>query len=102
MSYKGTFGKGQNMSEEDIRKAQIEQEAIEFSERLTIKNPGMYEIDEMKELIERHDQAKEMTDKAIREDFASMPPALQEKMREMLKASDVSNDVWRDILGEDF
>ena len=102
MAYKRTLGKWQNMSEEDIRKTQIEQEAIEFSERLAIENPGMYEIDEMKELIERHDKAKETTDKAIREDFASMPLALQEKMREMLKASDISNEVWRDIFGEDF
>lgn len=90
------------MSEEDMRKAQIEQEAVEFSERLAIENPGMYEIDEMKELIERHDKVIEITDKAIRENFVSMSPVMQEKMREMLKASDVTNEVWRDVFGEDF
>lgn len=102
MTCKRTLGKGHNMSEKDMRTAHIEQEAVEFSERLAIENPGMYEIGEMKDLIERHDRAKETTDKAIREDIASMPPALQEKMKEMLKASDVSNEVWRNIFCEDF
>lgn len=29
------------MSEEDLRKAQIEQEAVEFSEKLAVENPGV-------------------------------------------------------------
>lgn len=97
-----SWSKGKNVSEEDLRRAQIEQEAVEFSERLAIENPGMFEIEEMKELIERHDKVEEITDKAISEDFASMPPAMQEQMKEMLKASDVSEEVWKEIFGEDF
>ena len=31
-----------------------------------------------------------------------MPPAMQEQMKEMLKASDVSVEVWKEIFGEDF
>lgn len=41
------------MSEEDLCRAQIEQEAVEFSEKLAIENPGMYTIEGMREPINR-------------------------------------------------
>lgn len=90
------------MSEEDLRDAQIEQEAVEFSERLAIENPGMYSVEEMADLIDRHIDATASTDKAMREDLASMPPEMQAKMKEMLKSSDVPMEVWKEIFGEDF
>lgn len=90
------------MSEDELRRAQINQEAIEFSERLAIENPGMYSIEEMKELMNRHQDATAVTDKAMRNDLASMPPEMQAKMKEMLKNSDVPMEVWKEIFGEDF
>lgn len=90
------------MSEEKLRRAQIDQEAVEFSERLAIENPGMYSVDEMKDLVERHSEATAATDQAMREDLASMPPELQARMKEMLKSSGVPGEVWKEIFGEDF
>lgn len=90
------------MSDEDLRNAQIEQEAVEFSERLAIENPGMYSVEEMADLVDRHIDATSNTDKAMREDLASMPPEVQAKMKEMLKDSDVPLEVWKEIFGEDF
>lgn len=90
------------MSEEELRKAQIDQEAVEFSEGLAIENPGMYSAEEMKELIERHAEATAATDAAMREDLASMPPEMQVRMKEMLKSSGVPDEVWKEIFGEDF
>lgn len=90
------------MSIEDLRKAQIDQEAVEFSETLSIENPGMYTASEMKDLINRHIDATAATDEAMRADLASMPPEMQVKMKEMLKSSDVPIEVWKEIFGEDF
>lgn len=90
------------MSEDELRRAQIDQEAVEFSERLAIENPGMYSVEEMADLIDRHIDVTAATDKAMREDLASMPPEMQAKMKEMLKSSDVPMEVWKEIFGEDF
>lgn len=90
------------MSDEDLRRAQIDQEAVEFSERLAIENPGMYTASEMKDLINRHVEATAATDEAMRADLASMPLEMQAKMKEMLKNSDVPVEVWKEIFGEDF
>lgn len=90
------------MSEDELRRAQIDQEAIEFSGRLAIENPGMYSVEEMADLIDRRIDATAATDKAMREDLASMPPEMQAKMKEMLKSSDVPMEVWKEIFGEDF
>ena len=90
------------MSEEDLRRAQLEQEAVEFSEKLAIENPGMYTIEEMQDLIERHERTTAQSDKAMREDLASMPPEMQQKMKELLKASAIPEEVWKDIFGSEF
>lgn len=90
------------MGIENLKAAQIDQEAVEFSERLAIENPGMYSADEMRDLVERHVEATSATDKAMREDFESMPPDMQAKMKEMLKSSGVPGEVWKEIFGEDF
>ena len=90
------------MGNEDLRNAQIEQEAVEFSERLAIENPGMYSVEEMADLVDRHIDVSSATDKAMREDLASMPPEIQARMKEMLKNSDVPMEVWKEIFGEDF
>ena len=89
------------MSYEKLKKAQIDQEAIEFSERLAIENPGMYSAD-VKSLLQRHSDATATTDQAMREDLASMPPEMQARMKGMLKNSGVSDEVWKEIFGEDF
>lgn len=90
------------MSIENLKAAQIDQEAVEFSEHLAIENPGMYSAEEMRDLIDRHVEATSATDKAMREDLESMPPEMQAKMKEMLKNSDVPIEVWKEIFGEDF
>ena len=90
------------MSIDNLKKAQEDKEAVEFSERLAIENPGMYSIDEMIELIDRHIDATAAADKAMRDDLASMPPEKQEKMKKMLKSNDVPMEVWKEIFGEDF
>ena len=90
------------MSYEDLKKAQIDQEAVEFSERLAIENPGMYSADEMRELIDRHVDTTSATDKAMREDLESMPSEMQAKMKKLLKDSNVPMEVWKEIFGEDF
>lgn len=90
------------MSYEELKKAQIDQEAVEFSEQLAIENPGMYSPEEMRDLIDRHFEATASTDNAMREDLESMPPEIQAKMKEMLKSSDVPLEVWKEIFGEDF
>ena len=97
----GIREQGEKMSEEELRKAQIDQEAVEFSERLAIENPGMYSVEEMRELIERHAEATAATDAAMREDLASMPPEAQAKMKEMLRAR-LPEDLLKEIFGEDF
>lgn len=78
-----------NMGYEELKKAQIDQEAVEFSERLAIENPGMYSPEEMRDLVERHIEATALTDKTMREDLESMPPEMQAKIKEMPKSSDV-------------
>ena len=90
------------MGYEELKRAQIDQEAVEFSEGLAIENPGMYTAEEMADLVVRHIDATSATDKAMREDLASMPPEMQAKMKEMLKKSDVPIEVWKEIFGEDF
>ena len=90
------------MSYEEPKKAQIDQEAVEFSEQLAIENPGMYSPEEMRDLIDRHFEATASTDNAMREDLEAMPPEMQAKMKEMLKSSDVPMEVWKEIFGEDF
>lgn len=89
------------LDEEEFRKAQIDMAAVEFSEKMAIENPGMYNTDEMRELVERHEVSKEEADRIMREDFASMPPEMQKAMKEMLKNTSVSEEVWKEIFGED-
>ena len=81
------------MSEEELREAQIDHEAVRFSMGMALENPDDYSIDEMRELIDRHDVSQDAIDKAIREDFASKTPEMQEAMKKMLKASDVSGEI---------
>ena len=90
------------MNIKDLKKAKIDQEAVEFSETLAIENPGMYTASEMKGLINRRIDAAAATDEAMRADLASMPLEKQAKMKEMLKSSDVPIEVWKEIFGEGF
>ena len=85
-----------------MREAQIGHEAVRFSMGIALENPDDYSIDGMRELVERHDVSQGAIDKTMREDFASMPPEMQEAMKKMLKASGVSGEVWKEIFGEDF
>lgn len=90
------------MNEEKLREAQIDHEAVRFSMGMALDNPGDYSIDEMRELVERHDVSQDAVDNAMRADFASMSPEMQEAMKKMLKASDVPGEIWKEIFGEDF
>lgn len=84
------------MSEQRVRDAYIEQQAIELSMGLAIEARGAYSVDEMREFIDRHGEATSALDDAIREDFRSMPPGAQRRMREMLAAA---GDDDRQVLG---
>lgn len=88
--------------EEELRRAQVDLSAVEFSEQLATENPGMYNVKEMRELIERHEVSREAADRAMREDLASMPPEMRQAMKRMLKESDIPDEIWRGIFGEDF
>lgn len=77
------------MSRDKVTEAYIEQQAVELSMGLAIEDRGAYSVEEMRELMERYEDATEALDEALREDFRSMPPEMQEGMREMLsKAGD--------------
>lgn len=82
------------MSEEGLRKAQIKQEAVEFGEKLAIENPSIYTIEEMQDIIKRYEKTTAESDRAMRENLTSMPPEMQQKMRELLKASETPEEVW--------
>lgn len=90
------------MGEKDLRRAQIEQKAVEFSEKLAIENPGMYTIEEMQDFIERYEKTTAESDRAMREELTSMPPEMQQKMKELLKAGEIPEEVWKDIFGSEF
>lgn len=84
------------MSEQRIRDAYIEQQAVELSMGLAIEDKGAYSVDEMRNLIDRRGDATAALEDALREDFRSMPPRARERMREMLAAVGESG---REVLG---
>ena len=84
-----------------VKRLREEMAAVEFSSGLAIENPGMYTIDELRELIERNDKTAREIDELIRKDFEAMPPEMQKAMREMLSGSDVPNGIWDEILGKE-
>lgn len=49
-----------------------------------MENRGADSLGEMRELMERFDDATSALDDALREDFRSMPRKAQERMRELL------------------
>lgn len=84
-----------------VKRLREEMAAVEFSSGLAIENPGMYTLDELRELIERNDMTAREIDELIRKDFEAMPPEMQKAMREMLSGSDVPNSIWDEILGKE-
>lgn len=84
-----------------VKRLREEMAAVEFSSGLAIENPGMYTLDELRELIERNDKTAREIDELIRKDFEAMPPEMQKAMREMLSGSDVPNSIWDEILGKE-
>lgn len=88
-------------NEEKAKRLQEEITAVEFSSGLAIENPGMYTIEEMQELVERHEETTQEIDDLIRKDFESMPPEMQKAMRKMLRESKVPDNIWDEILGEE-
>lgn len=86
------------MLQENIREAYIEQQAVEFSMRLAIEGWSACSVDEMRELVERYEDATSSLDTVVREDFRLMPPEAQEKMREMLVAAGDGGRKILDIL----
>lgn len=84
--------------QENIREAYIEQQAVEFSMRLAIEGWSACSVDEMRELVERYEDATSSLDTVVREDFRLMPPEAQEKMREMLVAAGDGGRKILDIL----
>lgn len=42
------------------------------------------------------------SDRAMREELTSMPPEMQQKMKELLKAGEIPEEVWKDIFGSEF
>lgn len=89
------------MSEQEIKDAYVDQQAVELSMGMAIEHPGMYSMEEMTELIGRHDEATEALDEALRADFRAMPLEMRQRMLEMLSKAGDGGRQMLDILDTD-
>lgn len=87
------------MSEQEIKDAYVDQQAVELSMGMAIEHPDMYSVEEMAELAGRHDDATEAIDEALRADFRLMPPEMQQRMLEMLSKAGEGGGQMLEILG---
>ena len=66
---------------------------------LALSDPESYSIEEKREIIEGMRESTEKVDRAMREDFESMPPEMQRCMFEMLASSGPgAREFWTDLL----
>lgn len=75
------------LSEEEYRQLLEDHEVAYFRADLALSDPESYSIEEKREIIEGMRESTEKVDRAMREDFESMPPEMQRRMFEMLASS---------------
>ena len=87
------------LSEEDYRQLLEDHEVAYFRADLALSDPESYSIEEKREIIEGMRESTEKVDRAMREDFESMPPEMQRRMFEMLASSGPgAREFWTDLL----
>lgn len=87
------------LSDEEYRQLLEDHEVAYFRADLALSDPESYSIEEKKEIIEGMRESTEKVDRALREDFESMPPEMQRRMFEMLTSSGPeAKEFWTDVL----
>ncbi len=87
------------LSEEEYRQLLEDHEVAYFRADLALSDPESYSIEEKREIIEGMRESTEKVDRAMREDFESMPPEMQRRMFEMLASSGPgAREFWTDLL----
>ena len=87
------------LSEEEYRQLLEDHEVAYFRADLALSDPESYSIEEKRGIIEGMRESTEKVDRAMREDFESMPPEMQRRMFEMLASSGPgAREFWTDLL----
>lgn len=87
------------LSEEEYRQMLEDHEVAYFRADLALSDPESYSIEEKREIIEGMRESTEKVDRAMREDFESMPPEMERRMFEMLASSGPgAREFWTDLL----
>lgn len=87
------------LSEEEYRQLLEDHEVAYFRADLALSDPESYSIEEKREIIEGMRESTEKVDRAMREDFESMPPEMRRRMFEMLASSGPGvREFWTDLL----
>ncbi|WP_208102718.1 hypothetical protein, partial [Gordonibacter urolithinfaciens] len=75
------------LSEEEYRRLREDHEVAYFRADLALSDPEGYSLEEKAEIIEGMRSSTEEVERAMREDFESMPPEMRRRMFEMLASS---------------
>ena len=75
------------LSEEEYRRLREDHEVAYFRADLALSDPEGYSLEEKAEIIEGMRSSTEEAERAMREDFESMPPETRRRMFEMLASS---------------
>ena len=75
------------LSEEEYRRLREDHEVAHFRADLALSDPEGYSLEEKAEIIEGMRSSTEEVERAMREDFESMPPETRRRMFEMLASS---------------
>lgn len=87
------------ISEEEYRRMLEDHEVAYFRADLALSDPESYSPEEKAEIIEGMRSSTEEAERAMREDFESMPPEMRERMFEMLASSGPgAKEFWSDLL----
>lgn len=86
-------------SEEEYRQLLEDHEVAYFRADLALPDPESYSIEEKRGIIEGMRESTEKVDRAMREDFESMPPETRRRMFEMLASpSPGARGFWSRLL----
>lgn len=87
------------LSEEEYRQLMEDHAVAYFKADLALSDPESYSIEEKREINEGMRESTEKVDRALREDFESMPPEMRRRMVEMLASSGPgAKEFWSDLL----
>lgn len=78
---------GPMLSEEEYRRLREDHEVAYFRADLALSDPEGYSLEEKAEIIEGMRSSTEEVERAMREDFESMPSEMRRRMFEMLASS---------------